>query len=142
MARAQVRRLAARNLGLDLVELPTEYVLAETGQRPVFGYHIWSDFNGEAQYWYFTSHPIDITLGGQDWSAQACFRRMVREAVACWYDVTRDGAGNRQVIGLAVPISGFFLTLYAVIGLVERIARLRAAPTGGGPEPVVGKDIV
>lgn len=55
---------------LRVVELPTEYVLAETGQRPVFGYHIWSDFNGEAQFWYFTSHPIDITLGGQDYVAR------------------------------------------------------------------------
>ena len=52
------------------------------------------------------AEPERSELGGQDWSAQACFRRMVREAVACWSDVTRDGAGNRQVIGLAVPISG------------------------------------
>jgi TRAP-type C4-dicarboxylate transport system permease small subunit len=28
---------------------------------------------------------------------------------------------------LAVPISGFFLTLYAVLGLVERVARFRGA---------------
>jgi TRAP-type C4-dicarboxylate transport system permease small subunit len=28
---------------------------------------------------------------------------------------------------LAVPISGFFLTLYAVLGLVERVARFRRA---------------
>src|SRR5512139_3378936 len=34
---------------IRVVELPTEYVLAETGQRPVFGYRIWSDFNGQAQ---------------------------------------------------------------------------------------------
>ena len=43
---------------------------------------------------------------------------------------------------LAVPISGFFLTLYAVIGLVERVAQLRTAPAGGGPEAAVGRDIV
>ncbi len=36
---------------------------------------------------------------------------------------------------LAVPISGFFLTLYAVIDLVERIARLRTISARGGPEP-------
>jgi Phage conserved hypothetical protein BR0599 len=55
---------------IRVVELPTEYALAETGQRPVFGYHIWSDFNGEAQHWYFTSHAVDITLGGQDYEAR------------------------------------------------------------------------
>jgi TRAP-type C4-dicarboxylate transport system permease small subunit len=43
---------------------------------------------------------------------------------------------------LAVPISGFFLTLYAVMGLVERVAQLRTASARGGPEPVTGKDIV
>lgn len=53
-----------------VVELPTEYALAETGQRPVFLYHIWSDFNGMAQHWYFTSHPLDITLAGQDYTAR------------------------------------------------------------------------
>jgi len=42
---------------------------------------------------------------------------------------------------LAVPISGFFLTLYAVIGLVERLSRLRIddcglpiEPTGANPQ--------
>jgi TRAP-type C4-dicarboxylate transport system permease small subunit len=32
---------------------------------------------------------------------------------------------NMGYVYLAVPISGFFLTLYAVIGLVERLARVR-----------------
>jgi hypothetical protein len=53
-----------------VVELPTEYVLAETGQRPVYLYHIWSDFNGVVQDWWFTSHPLDITLAGQDYVAR------------------------------------------------------------------------
>jgi TRAP-type C4-dicarboxylate transport system permease small subunit len=43
---------------------------------------------------------------------------------------------------LAVPISGFFLTLYAVIGLVERLARLRIGPAGPGAESGAGRDIV
>jgi TRAP-type C4-dicarboxylate transport system permease small subunit len=42
---------------------------------------------------------------------------------------------------LAVPISGFFLTLYAVIGLVERVTRLRAASVRGGPEPAMGRGV-
>jgi hypothetical protein len=53
-----------------VVELPTEYVLTETGQRPVFLYHIWSDFNGILQHWRFTSHPLDIALAGQDYLAR------------------------------------------------------------------------
>jgi len=43
---------------------------------------------------------------------------------------------------LAVPISGFFLTLYAIMGLVERLARLRIGPGGPGPESGAGRDIV
>jgi hypothetical protein len=31
---------------LRVVELPTEYLLAETGQRPVYGYHLSCDFTG------------------------------------------------------------------------------------------------
>jgi hypothetical protein len=53
-----------------VVELPEEYVTAETGQRPVYVYHIWSDFNGAVQDWRFTSHPLDITLAGQDYVAK------------------------------------------------------------------------
>ena len=37
---------------------------------------------------------------------------------------------------LAVPISGSFLTLYAIIGLVERLARLWAGPVEVGSESV------
>ena len=53
-----------------VIELPTEYALAETGQRPVFLYHIWSDFNGAAQHWHFTSYPLDIELAGQKYTAK------------------------------------------------------------------------
>lgn len=35
---------------------------------------------------------------------------------------------------LAVPISGFFLTLYAIIGLVERLSRLRIGPADANPQ--------
>jgi TRAP-type C4-dicarboxylate transport system permease small subunit len=38
---------------------------------------------------------------------------------------------------LAVPISGFFLTLYAVIGLVERLARWRTGSTSANPRAEV-----
>jgi hypothetical protein len=53
-----------------VVELPTEYALAETGQRPVFLYHIWSEFNGAAQHWHYTSYPLDLELGGQEYLAK------------------------------------------------------------------------
>jgi TRAP-type C4-dicarboxylate transport system permease small subunit len=43
---------------------------------------------------------------------------------------------------LAVPISGFFLTLYAVLGLVERVARLRRGPGEPEAESGAGRDIV
>ena len=55
---------------IRVVELPTEYVLAETGQRPVYLYHIWSDFNGTVQHWHFTSHPLDIEIAGQEFRAR------------------------------------------------------------------------
>ena len=38
---------------------------------------------------------------------------------------------------LAVPISGFFLTLYAIIGLVERLGRWRIEPAGENPQSEV-----
>jgi len=43
---------------------------------------------------------------------------------------------------LAVPISGFFLTLYAIIALVERLTRLRIAPGEPRSESGAGRDIV
>jgi hypothetical protein len=56
---------------LRVVELPTEYFLAETGQRPVYGYHLSCDYGGTAsQHWHFTSHPNDITLAGQAYAAR------------------------------------------------------------------------
>lgn len=39
---------------------------------------------------------------------------------------------------LAVPISGFFLTLYALIGLVERLKGLRTRPTDSARTGVSG----
>ena len=67
------------------------------------------------------------------------------DLVASMLELGQESPALRVKVGyvyLAVPISGFFLTLYAVIGLVERVAQLRTVPVSGGPEPVVGKDIV
>jgi TRAP-type C4-dicarboxylate transport system permease small subunit len=40
-------------------------------------------------------------------------------------------------VDLAVPVSGFFLTLYAVVGLVERLAKLRLAPAATNPQSAI-----
>jgi hypothetical protein len=55
---------------LRVVELPTEYLLAETGQRPVYGYHLSYELGGVSQHWHFTSHPVDVTLAGQAYAAR------------------------------------------------------------------------
>lgn len=67
------------------------------------------------------------------------------DLVASMLELGQESPALRIRMGyvyLAVPLSGFFLTLYAVIGLVERVAQLRTTPARGGPEPVVGKDLV
>ncbi len=67
------------------------------------------------------------------------------DLVASMLELGQESPALRVKVGyvyLAVPISGFFLTLYAVIGLVERVTQLRTAPAEFGPESVVGKDIV
>jgi TRAP-type C4-dicarboxylate transport system permease small subunit len=67
------------------------------------------------------------------------------DLVASMLDLGQESPALRIRMGyvyLAVPISGFFLTLYAVIGLVERVAQFRTVPAGPGPESAVGRDIV
>jgi len=67
------------------------------------------------------------------------------DLVASMLELGQESPALRVKVGyvyLAVPISGFFLTLYAVIGLVERIAQLRTAPARGGTEAAAGRDIV
>lgn len=67
------------------------------------------------------------------------------DLVASMLDLGQESPALRVKMGyvyLAVPISGFFLTLYAIIGLVERLARLRAGPGEPGPESAAGRDIV
>jgi hypothetical protein len=67
------------------------------------------------------------------------------DLVASMLQLGQESPALRVKMGyvyLAVPISGFFLTLYAVMGLLERLARLRLGPTGPGPESGTGRDIV
>jgi TRAP-type C4-dicarboxylate transport system permease small subunit len=65
------------------------------------------------------------------------------DLVASMLELGQESPALRLKMGyvyLAVPISGFFLTLYGVIGLVERVAQWRAAPAGSGPGPALGRD--
>ena len=69
------------------------------------------------------------------------------DLVASNLDLGQESPALRVKVGyvyLAVPISGFFLTLYAVIGLVERLkglfrgpgtSRVEGEPSSTGPEP-------
>jgi TRAP-type C4-dicarboxylate transport system permease small subunit len=66
------------------------------------------------------------------------------DLVASMLELGQESPALRVKMGyvyLAVPISGFFLTLYAVLGLAERVTQLRTAPARGGPEPVAGRGI-
>jgi hypothetical protein len=87
-----------------VVELPTEYALAETGQRPVFLYHIWSDFNGTLQHWYFTSHPLDITLAGQAYVA----RRLTHTALSLSSKADREELSIETLYEPDNPLSLLF----------------------------------
>jgi TRAP-type C4-dicarboxylate transport system permease small subunit len=67
------------------------------------------------------------------------------DLVASMLELGQESPALRVKVGyvyLAVPISGFFLTLYAVIGLVERVTRLRSGPAGPETESGAGRDIV
>jgi uncharacterized phage protein (TIGR02218 family) len=55
---------------IRVVELPTEYVSWETGERPVFLYHFWVKFPTTTDHWYFTSFAETLTVGGQDYAPQ------------------------------------------------------------------------
>ncbi len=67
------------------------------------------------------------------------------DLVASMLQLGQESPALRVKVGyvyLAVPLSGFFLTLYAVIGLVERVVQFRTAPARSGPESGTGRDIV
>ena len=67
------------------------------------------------------------------------------DLVASMLELGQESPALRVKVGyvyLAVPISGFFLTLYAIMGLLERLARLRSGPAGPGTESGAGRDIV
>jgi TRAP-type C4-dicarboxylate transport system permease small subunit len=67
------------------------------------------------------------------------------DLVASTLEAGQESPALRVKMGyvyLAVPISGFFLTLYAVIGLVERLTRLRIGPGEPEAESDAGRDIV
>jgi TRAP-type C4-dicarboxylate transport system permease small subunit len=67
------------------------------------------------------------------------------DLVSSMLDLGQESPALRVKMGyvyLAVPISGFFLTLYAIIGLVERLTRLRTGPGEAGAESGGGRDIV
>jgi len=66
------------------------------------------------------------------------------DLVASMLELGQESPALRIKMGyvyLAVPISGFFLTLYAVMGLLERVARFRMASARGGPEPAMERDV-
>lgn len=46
-----------------VVELPTEYITWETGERPVFLYHFFVKYPDTQQDWYFTSFAESLTVG-------------------------------------------------------------------------------
>lgn len=55
---------------LKVVELPLEYATAETGEQPVYLYHIWID-TATPLHWYYTSFAGNIVSNGQTYLARA-----------------------------------------------------------------------
>lgn len=51
-----------------VIELPLEYAAAETGQRPVYLYHLWFEAPIGA-HWRFTSFALDVASGGELYQA-------------------------------------------------------------------------
>lgn len=49
---------------LRVVELPEEYALTETGERPIWLFHFWMNRPVDA-HWYFTSFAADVASGGK-----------------------------------------------------------------------------
>jgi hypothetical protein len=52
---------------IRVVELPTEYIDWETGERPVFLYHFYVKFPTTTDHWYFTSFAETLNVGGHDY---------------------------------------------------------------------------
>jgi TRAP-type C4-dicarboxylate transport system permease small subunit len=62
------------------------------------------------------------------------------DLVASTLELGQESPALRVKVGyvyLAVPVSGFFLTLYAGIGLIERLMRLRLGPAGADPQSAI-----
>lgn len=55
---------------LKVLELPLEYTDAETGEQPVYLYHIWISTD-PVQHWYYTSFASNIVSNGQTYVAKA-----------------------------------------------------------------------
>ncbi len=55
---------------LKVLELPLEYTEAETGEQPVYLYHIWISTD-PVQHWYCTSFASNIVSNGQTYVAKA-----------------------------------------------------------------------
>lgn len=53
----------------QVVELPAEYAAAETGEQPVYLYHLWIESDPE-QHWYYTSFASDIASNGKTYLAR------------------------------------------------------------------------
>ena len=48
-------------LPVRVIELPAEYAAAETGQRPIWLYHFWTEDGAEEQHWRYTSFAWPLT---------------------------------------------------------------------------------
>jgi Phage conserved hypothetical protein BR0599 len=113
---------------MRVVELPTEYALAETGQRPVFLYHIWSDFNGTVQHWHFTSHPLDIEIAAQEYVA----KRITHSALSLSSKADREEVSIETLYEPDNPLSLLFpikLSTPLWVEILEGNLSSESAPT-------------
>jgi uncharacterized phage protein (TIGR02218 family) len=93
---------------LQVLELPTEYAEAETGEQPVYLYDIWIA-TSPAQHWYYTSFASDITSNGQTYLAKAITHGSVKASIEGSTDkLTLESvheAGHPLLFGFPFPPS-------------------------------------
>ena len=88
-----------------VVELPTEYTTAETGERPIYLYHFWSSAPID-YHWYYTSFAADVISGDKTHRAFAINHGTLRNSVkmqAETLDITAGYEANHP-LSLFLPL--------------------------------------
>jgi hypothetical protein len=91
-----------------VIELPTEYTTAETGERPIYLYHFWASAPID-YHWYYTSFEADVISGDKPHRAGSINHGSLRNSTKIQAETLEITAGYEAdhpfSLFLPVPIS-------------------------------------